>query len=429
MRQKVSFYTLGCKLNFAETSSLASLFEANGFERTVAMDDSDIIVINTCSVTALAEKKGRNLLSRARRLNPAARIVAIGCYAQLRPEELQKLNKADIILGNHEKFHIIDYLNNGSKTTIHRHPYKDIKNFETAWSTSDRTRTFLKIQDGCNYFCAYCTIPMARGLSRSPDIATVLQSVDQILKSGSHEVILTGVNIGDFGRNHHENFEQLLQAIVQNKQLERLRMGSIEPNLLTDGIIDMAAQYPVIMPHFHIPLQCGTNDLLQKMNRHYSTELFAERIERIKQKIPDACIAADVIVGVPGETDRHHREALNYIRQLGVSALHVFTYSERPGTKAAKMSGNIDKNIRQQRSAEMHQLGAELKTNFINRHINEKRPVLFEKEIKNSFIYGFTDNYIRVKTPYQKGMENKIFRVKLLNPDREGTVEGQLLSK
>ncbi|MFO7865004.1 MAG: tRNA (N(6)-L-threonylcarbamoyladenosine(37)-C(2))-methylthiotransferase MtaB, partial [Salinivirgaceae bacterium] len=342
MTEKVSFFTLGCKLNFAETSSLAKAFENKGYERTNKLAESDIVIVNTCSVTSLAEKKGRNILARAKRANPNAIVVAMGCYAQLNPEELKELSHIDLILGNDEKFNIFDYLKTPGEQKIFRHPYKEIARFDGAYSSSDRTRTFLKVQDGCDYFCAYCTIPMARGLSRSANIDSILKSIDEITQAGSKEIILTGVNIGDFGRKNGESFYELLQKIAKTNQPQRLRISSIEPNLLTNEIIELAAQTPQIMPHFHIPLQCGTDEMLQKMNRRYTTDLFKQRIEKIRSVSPSAFIAADVIVGTPGETDELHRQAINFIASLQLSALHVFTYSQRPNTKAATMANQVD---------------------------------------------------------------------------------------
>lgn len=427
MNKKVSFYTLGCKLNFAETSSLAKSFEENGYIRTNKLAESDVVIVNTCSVTAVAEKKGRNILSRARKANPNAKIIAMGCYAQLNPEELLALGKADLILGNDEKFKVFDYLEAPTTKKIYRHPYKELQQFDAAWSSTDRTRTFLKVQDGCDYFCAYCTIPMARGLSRSPSIDSIMKSVHEIIESGSQEIILTGVNIGDFGRKHGETFLQLLQNIVAVKELTRLRISSIEPNLLTNEIIDLAANSTTIMPHFHIPLQCGTDEMLLKMNRRYTTQLFRQRVEKIRSVIPDAFIAADVIVGVPGETIEHHEQAMAFIESLKVSALHVFSYSERPGTKAALMTEQVEKQERHHRSEQMHKLSNQLQRQFIENQLGKTRPVLFEKTQKDGYIYGFTDNYLRVKAKYDASFPNKILNTKLISVDLENNIEGEIL--
>ncbi|WP_462280180.1 tRNA (N(6)-L-threonylcarbamoyladenosine(37)-C(2))-methylthiotransferase MtaB [Salinivirga cyanobacteriivorans] len=427
MAKSVSFRTLGCKLNFAETSSLATVFEQKGYERTNNFDESDIIVINTCSVTSLAEKKGRNLLSKARRANPNAKIVVLGCYAQLRPGELRNLETADLILGNEEKFKVFDYLEQDAQPSVYTHPFKEITTFDSAWSSGDRTRTFLKVQDGCNYFCAYCTIPMARGLSRSPEIKTIVETAKEIIATGTKEIILTGVNVGDFGRQHGESFYELLKALVELENIPRLRLSSIEPNLMNDDIIQLVANKAALMPHFHIPLQCGTDELLEKMNRRYTTELFAERVSEIKRNVPDACIAADVIVGVPGETDEHHQQAMKFIESLDLSYLHVFTYSSRPGTKASEMNHQVKSQVKQQRSREMHELADKMSRNFHQRHLQQTRKVLFEREIQNNFIFGFTDNYIRVKTPYREGMENTILNVYLSELDEEGTVKGTIV--
>ncbi len=427
MNKRVSFYTLGCKLNFAETSSLANTFERKGYKRVNEFENSDIIIINTCSVTSLAEKKGRNIISKARRHNPNAKIIALGCYAQLRPDELNKLDKIDLILGNQEKFKIFDFLENTESQKIITQPYKKIDQIDTAWSSSDRTRTFLKIQDGCSYFCAYCTIPMARGLSRSPDINTVMKSVEEIMKTNTHEIVLTGVNIGDFGQQHDQTFEELIEKILTIPNLPRIRLGSIEPNLLTDSIIKMVAENKAIMPHFHIPLQCGTNEMLEHMKRRYTTEIFANRVKEIKKLMPDALIAADVIVGVPGETNKHHEKAMEFIESLGISYLHVFTYSERPGTQASKMSDQVDKQIRNERSRQMHELSDKLQKRFIDQQIGKKQQALFENEVKNGFIYGHTDNYLQIKAPFKEGLQNTIKQVKLLQTDENKTIEVEIL--
>ncbi|MDA3867292.1 MAG: tRNA (N(6)-L-threonylcarbamoyladenosine(37)-C(2))-methylthiotransferase MtaB [Salinivirgaceae bacterium] len=427
MIKKVSFFTLGCKLNFAETSSLAKAFENKGYERTNKLDDSDIVIVNTCSVTSLAEKKGRNILSRAKRANPNAVIVAMGCYAQLNPDELKDLGHIDLILGNDEKFNIFDYLKTPGEQKIFRHPYKEIARFDGAYSSSDRTRTFLKVQDGCDYFCAYCTIPMARGLSRSPNIDSIVKSIDEITKTGSKEIILTGVNIGDFGRKNGESFYDLLKKIIQVGQPQRLRISSIEPNLLTNEIIELAAQTPQIMPHFHIPLQCGTDEMLQKMNRRYTTDLFKQRIEKIRSVSPNAFIAADVIVGTPGETDVLHRRAMDFIAELQLSALHVFTYSQRPNTKAATMEEQVNAATKNERSKQMHELSQTLEKKFIETQLNSTHSVLFEKPQKDGYIYGFTDNYLRVKVPYTNGLDNTITNVNLRSVNNENEVNGEIL--
>jgi threonylcarbamoyladenosine tRNA methylthiotransferase MtaB len=425
MNKKVAFFTLGCKLNFAETSSLAAQFENNGYLRTEQFEESDIVVINTCAVTSLAEKKGRNIISRAKRANPNAKIIAMGCYSQLRPEELDALNHVDLILGNEEKFKIFEYLEKEESGKIFTHPFKEITSFDSAWSSSDRTRTFLKVQDGCDYFCAYCTIPMARGLSRSPKIESVLSDIEKIIENGSQEIILTGVNVGDFGKQQNETFYQLLQSITQTK-LNRLRLSSIEPNLITDEIIELVAQNKMIMPHFHIPLQCGTNKLLESMNRRYTTELYANKVALIKSAIPEACIAADVIVGVPGETEKDHQESINFLKSIDISYLHVFTYSERPGTKAAKMELQISKQIKNERSKALHELSNEFLLKFLEKNLNKTKEVLFEKEIKDGYIYGFTDNYVRTKVRYVKGLENSINQTLLVKIDENNDVLGQI---
>lgn len=426
MNKKVSFFTLGCKLNFAETSSLAAKFEKKGYLRTEDFKKSDYVIINTCAVTSLAEKKGRNIISRAKRANPNAKIIAMGCYSQLRPEELKSLKNVDLILGNEEKFKIFDYIENQTIGEIHRHPFKEIQSFDSAWSSSDRTRTFLKVQDGCDYFCAYCTIPMARGLSRSPKIQNVLEDIQNIIKEGTKEIILTGVNVGDFGKKHNETFGELLSHIIHKTPLQRLRLSSIEPNLITDEIIQLASENKMVMPHFHIPLQCGTNNLLQSMNRRYTVEDYAERVAKIKKTIPDACIAVDVIVGVPGESGEDHLNTIDFLTSIDISYLHVFTYSERPDTKAAKMKNQVPKQVKTERSKNLHELSDKFLLKFLHNNLKKVRPVLYEKEVKNGFIYGFTDNYIRTKVVYEQGMENQIVDTQLIEIDDNKDVLGQI---
>lgn len=425
--KKASFYTLGCKLNFSETSSIARRFEELGFERVDFAENADTVVINSCSVTAEGDKKTRNIIRQAIRKNPEAMIIVTGCYAQLQPETIQKIDGVDLIIGSSEKQNITDYLGNLSKkeqTEIHIHKPKEIRNYFHAYSYGDRTRSFLKVQDGCDYYCTYCTIPLARGRSRNDSIANTVAEAREIAAKGTLEIILTGVNIGDFGKSTGEEFIDLLRELDKIDELKRIRISSVEPNLLTDEIIEFAAQSQRIMPHFHLPLQSGSNDVLALMKRKYKREVFESRVAKIKKELPHAFIGVDVIAGTNGETDDFFRDSYRFIADLDVSQLHAFPYSERPGTKALEIKPVVPVDERKQRTQRLIGLSDRKTEDFYRQHLGIIRPVLFEEQKDKKTISGFTDNYIRVETEYREGMENQIVQVKLENILPNGNVWG-----
>jgi len=413
--KKVAFHTLGCKLNFSETSTIARSFVDAGYVKVDFNEIADIYVINTCSVTEIAEKKCKHVIKRAIRHNPEAKIVVIGCFAQLKPEQLMEINGVDIVLSNRDKHKVLEYVENNT-SALSKCDYNELNSFQTAWSFDDRTRTFFKIQDGCDYFCSYCTIPKARGLSRSDSIKSIIEKANIIVNKGVKEIVLTGVNIGDFGRKNNESFYDLLIAFHDVKGLQRLRLSSIEPNLLEDRIIELTANSSIIMPHFHIPLQCGTDKLLKLMKRRYDTRLFKEKIEAIRTLIPDAYIAIDIIVGVPEETEEDFQQTIEFIESFEPSELHIFTYSERQDTAAVKMK-QIPRNIRKSRSSILHEKAKEYNHNFCKKFESKVRNVLFEKCKKRAVIEGFTDNYLKVIVPYNENYINEILPVKLLKYD------------
>ena len=428
--KKASFYTLGCKLNFSETSSIARRFEELGFERIEFTENADTVVINSCSVTAEGDKKTRNIIRQAVRKNPDALIIVTGCYAQLQPETIQKIDGVDLIIGSSEKQNITDYLGNLSKKDepeIHIHKPKEIRNYFHSYSFGDRTRSFLKVQDGCDYYCTYCTIPFARGRSRNDTIANTVAEAREIVAKGTMEIILTGVNIGDFGKSTGEEFIDLLRELDKIEDLHRIRISSVEPNLLTDEIIELAAQSQRIMPHFHLPLQSGSNDVLSLMKRKYKREVFESRVTKIKEELPHAFIGVDVIAGTNGETDDFFRDSFRFIADLDVSQLHAFPYSERPGTKALEMKPVVPIDERKLRTQRLISLSNRKTEHFYNQHLDSVREVLFEEEKDKKSISGYTDNYIRVETKYRKGMENQILSVKLENILPNGNVWGSVL--
>lgn len=428
--KKASFYTLGCKLNFSETSSIARRFEELGFARVEFTEAADAVVINSCSVTAEGDKKTRNIIRQAVRKNPDALIIVTGCYAQLQPETIQKIEGVDLIIGSSEKQNITDYLGNLNKkeqTEIYIHKPKEIRNYFHAYSFGDRTRSFLKVQDGCDYYCTYCTIPFARGRSRNDSIANTVAEAREIVAKGTLEIILTGVNIGDFGKSTGEEFIDLLRELDQIENLHRIRISSVEPNLLTDEIIEFAAQSKRIMPHFHLPLQSGSNDVLALMKRKYKREVFESRVKKIKAEIPQAFIGVDVIAGTNGETDEFFRNSYRFIADLDVSQLHAFPYSERPGTKALEIKPVVPVDERKQRTQRLITLSDRKTEDFYRQHLGSVREVLFEEQKDKKTISGFTDNYIRVETGYQEGMENQILPVKLESILPNGNVWGSVL--
>jgi len=429
--KKVAFYTLGCKLNFSETSTIARNFVNEGFSRVEFNQPADVYVINTCSVTDNADKRFKTIVKSALKTNPEAYLIAVGCYAQLKPEELAAVDGVDLVLGATEKFNVTSYINDLTKNDIgevHSCEIEDANFYVGSYSIGDRTRAFLKVQDGCDYKCTYCTIPLARGISRSDTLENVLKNAKEIAAQDIKEIVLTGVNIGDYGKGefgnkkHEHTFLDLVKALDQVEGIHRLRISSIEPNLLKDETIDFVSQSNSFVPHFHIPLQSGSDDLLKLMSRRYLTQLYTNRIESIKEAMPNACIGVDVIVGFPGETDEHFLETYNYLNALDISYLHVFTYSERPNTKAAGMEGVVPKNIRAKRSKMLRGLSAKKRRAFYESQIGNELTVLFESENKKGFIHGFTENYVKVKAPWDPELMNTLHTIKLTKIDEDGLV-------
>ena len=411
----VSFYTLGCKLNFSETSTISRDLEEEGYAKIDFELGADIYVINTCSVTDQADKKCRNIVRRALKYNSNAFIIVIGCYAQLKPEEISRIEGVDLVLGAQEKFNIGNYLKDTKKkknSIFINQPIKNVKTFYPGYSVGDRTRSFFKVQDGCNYFCSFCTIPLARGKSRSGTISQTIEKAKEIEKSEVKEVVLTGINLGDFGYKTKENFYQLINKLEELNGISRFRISSIEPDLLSEEIIEFVNSSNKFVPHFHIPLQSGSNLLLKKMRRRYDTDLYSSRIKLIKELMPHACIGVDVIVGFPGETEEEFDKTINYIKSLPVSYLHVFTYSERANTNAPKMNEIVPMEVRRRRSKQLRILSLKLKLKFYNENIGYKGKVLFESK-EDNFLVGFTENYIKVKVPFKPNMINTIQEVRL----------------
>ncbi|MDY7396095.1 tRNA (N(6)-L-threonylcarbamoyladenosine(37)-C(2))-methylthiotransferase MtaB [Aureibaculum sp. 2210JD6-5] len=429
--KKVAFYTLGCKLNFSETSTIARGFQDMGFTRVGFTEKADIYVINTCSVTDNADKRFKTIVKSALKQNNEAFLIAIGCYAQLKPEELAKVDGVDLVLGATEKFKVTDYINDLSKNDkgkVHSCEISDANFYEGSYSIGDRTRAFLKVQDGCDYKCTYCTIPLARGISRSDTLKNVLQNAEEISERGIKEIVLTGVNIGDYGKGefgnkkHEHTFFELVQALDKVDGIHRLRISSIEPNLLKDKTIDFVANSDSFVPHFHIPLQSGSDDLLKKMKRRYLRKTYTDRVQKIKETMPNACIGVDVIVGFPGETDELFLETYNYLNNLDISYLHVFTYSERPNTEAILMDGVVPKNVRHKRSKMLRGLSVKKRRAFYESQIGNNLTVLFESENKEGYIHGFTENYVKVKTPWNPELVNTLQKIELTKIDEDGLV-------
>ncbi len=431
VRKKVAFYTLGCKLNFSETSTIARTFTEEGFDRVEFTETADIYVINTCSVTENADKRFKSIVKQAQKINPDAFVAAVGCYAQLKPSELADVDGVDLVLGATEKFKITDYINDLSKNDlgeIHSCEIEDADFYVGSYSIGDRTRAFLKVQDGCDYKCTYCTIPLARGISRSDTMESVIQNAKEISKQNIKEIVLTGVNIGDYGKGefgnkkHEHTFLDLVTALDTVDGIERLRISSIEPNLLKNETIELVSKSRAFVPHFHIPLQSGSNAILKLMKRRYMKELYTDRVLKIKEVMPHACIGVDVIVGFPGETDDHFLETYNYLNQLDISYLHVFTYSERDNTEAASMDGVVPKKVRAKRSKMLRGLSAKLRRNFYENQLGTTRTVLFESDNKEGYIQGFTENYVKVKTPWNPELVNTLHEVTLSEIDADGLV-------
>ncbi len=430
-RKKVAFYTLGCKLNFSETSTIARNFSAEGFDRVDFADKADIYVINTCSVTENADKRFKTIVKQAQKTNPEAFVAAIGCYAQLKPEALADVNGVDLVLGATEKFKITDYLNDLTKNDlgeVHSCEIEEADFYVGSYSIGDRTRAFLKVQDGCDYKCTYCTIPLARGISRSDTLENVLKNAKEISQQNIKEIVLTGVNIGDYGKGefgnkkHEHTFFELVQALDEVEGIERLRISSIEPNLLKNETIDFVSNSRTFVPHFHIPLQSGSNDLLKLMRRRYLKELYVDRVSKIKEVMPHACIGVDVIVGFPGETEERFLETYNFLAELDISYLHVFTYSERDNTLASSMEGEVAKNVRSKRSKMLRGLSVKKRRAFYESQLGTERTVLFESENKEGYIHGFTENYVKVKAPWNPELVNTLNKVQLTEIDEDGLV-------
>ena len=430
-KKKVAFYTLGCKLNFSETSTIARNFQSEGFDRVDFEEVADIYVINTCSVTENADKQFKQVVKKAMKLNDKAFVAAVGCYAQLKPEELAAVDGVDLVLGATEKFKITDYITDLSKNDmgeIHSCEIEEADFYVGSYSIGDRTRAFLKVQDGCDYKCTYCTIPLARGISRSDALENVLKNAFDISKQGIKEIVLTGVNIGDYGKGefgnkkHEHTFLDLVQALDNVDGIERLRISSIEPNLLKNETIEFVSQSRTFVPHFHIPLQSGSNEILKKMKRRYLREVYTERVNKIREVMPHACIGVDVIVGFPGETDENFLETYNFLSEMDISYLHVFTYSERDNTEAAEMTDIVPMNVRNKRSKMLRGLSVKKRRAFYESQIGTNRTVLFESENKEGYIHGFTENYVKVKTPWNPELINTLHEINLSRIDEDGSV-------
>ena len=431
MKKKVAFHTLGCKLNFSETATIASQMEAADFDKVPFDSKADVYVINTCSVTENADKRFKEIVKKTQKINEKAFVAAVGCYAQLKPEALADVDGVDLVLGATEKFNLTAYLNDLTKQevgTVHACEIEEADFYVGGYAIGERTRAFLKVQDGCDYKCTYCTIPLARGISRSDTLDNVLKNAQEIASKGIKEIVLTGVNIGDYGKGefgnkkHLHTFFDLVQALEKIPGISRLRISSIEPNLLKNETIDMVSKSRVFVPHFHIPLQSGSDTVLKKMKRRYLTGLYRDRITTIQRQMPHACIGVDVIVGFPGETEEDFLETYAFLNQLGVSYLHVFTYSERDRTEAASMSEVVPMAIRNKRSKMLRGLSVKLRRAFYESQIETKRTVLFEGENKKGYIHGFTENYVKVKTPWDPALVNTVAEVRLKDIDDDGLV-------
>jgi len=429
MNKKVAFYTLGCKLNYSETSSIGRLFTQAGFDTVDFTDTPNVYVINTCSVTENADKKCKKIVKEALKISPNAFITIVGCYAQLKPKEIAEIPGVDMVLGAAEKFQLVEHitdLTKRPKAVVYNQPVSEANQFIPSYSFGDRTRTFLKVQDGCDYSCTFCTIPLARGSSRSDTIANVIAQANDIAASGVKEIVLTGVNLGDFGirdGKREDRFFDLVKALDSVEGIDRIRISSIEPNLLSDEIIEFVSVSKRFVPHFHIPLQSGSDKILGLMRRRYKRELYASRVAKIKQVMPNCCIGVDVIVGFPGETREDFIDTYNFLNNLDVSYLHVFTYSERENTPAAEMGGTVPGSARADRSKMLHILSDKKRRAFYETQLNTTDEVLFEGDIKDGFMHGFTRNYVKVKTKYDPVLVNEVRRVHLTAISTDGDVE------
>lgn len=424
--KKVAFYTLGCKLNYSETSSISRMFQDKGYQKVDFTDQPDIFIVNTCSVTENADKKCRKIVREAKKISPESFVTIIGCYAQLKPKEISEIPGVDAVLGAAEKFRLFDYLDDFTKGGVFASDIKEAKVYNSSYSIADRTRTFLKVQDGCNYGCAFCTIPLARGKSRSDAITNIVEQAKEIALTEVKEVVLTGVNIGDFGvqeGRRKEKFIDLVKALDEVEGIERFRISSIEPNLLTNEIIEFVAQSKRFVPHFHIPLQSGSDVILKKMNRRYLSALYESRVQKIKDLMPDCCIGVDVITGFPGETEEEFLKTYNFLNELDISYLHVFTYSERPNTPAVAMDGEVPKNVRNDRSKMLRGLSEKKRRFFYTSHLDKKYTVLFEEDIEDGKMHGFTENYIRIAAKFDPLLVNETKLVHLKTINDAGHVE------
>lgn len=431
--KKVAFYTLGCKLNFSETSTLSRLFEEGGYAKVDFEENPDIFIINTCSVTENADKKCKQLVRRALKINPEALVAIVGCYAQLKPEEIGKIPGVDLVLGANEKFNVLDHIEKLDKkqenSIVQFDSIKKTTEFVPSFSYGDRTRSFLKVQDGCDYFCTFCTIPLARGKSRNASISETVEEAKKIALTEIKEVVLTGVNIGDFGQDGTETFFQLIQHLDLVEGIDRFRISSIEPNLLTNEIIEFCLNDSQrFVPHFHIPLQSGSNKLLKAMRRKYLRELYAERVVKIKEIEPTCCIGVDVIVGFPGETDEEFMETVSFLKDLDISYLHVFTYSERANTTAIKMDEAVPMDVRKERSKILHLLSDRKKRLFYEQNIGNIRTALIESEQDEGWMYGFTENYVKIRIPFDAAIANQFKKIRLTKVNSDGTMDCEFVN-
>ncbi|MBW7871202.1 MAG: tRNA (N(6)-L-threonylcarbamoyladenosine(37)-C(2))-methylthiotransferase MtaB [Flavobacteriia bacterium] len=428
----VAFYTLGCKLNFAETSTIARNLTGNGYKRVEFDQPSDVYVINTCSVTANADKECKAIVKNALRANPDGFVVVIGCYAQLKPHEIAEMEGVDLVLGATEKFNIIDYLDDLNKqddAIVHSCEIDDANFYVGSYSLGDRTRAFMKVQDGCDYKCTYCTIPQARGISRSDTVENIVKNAYEIGDKGIREIVLTGVNVGDYGKGefgnkkHDHTFLELINELDKVENIERFRISSIEPNLLKNEVIEFVAHSNRFVPHFHIPLQSGSDEVLKMMKRRYLSGLYHDRVEKIKELMPDCCIGVDVIVGFPGETDEHFLETYDFLNKLPISYLHVFTYSERPGTEAAEFEGVVPKEVRKKRNKMLRILSEKKRMAFYRTQLGKTHRVIWESDNKNGKMHGFTENYVKVETDFDESLINQSELVELTGLNNAGVVE------
>lgn len=430
MPRRVNFHTLGCKLNFSESSTIARQFEEGGFVRVAPDEEADICIINSCSVTEHADKKCRNIIRKLHRRNPNAIIAVTGCYAQLKPQEIADIEGVDIVLGNNDKgatYQRVVELSKRGRSQVYSCETDDITSFFAAFSGGDRTRAFLKVQDGCDYCCSYCTIHNARGASRNIPIADIVPLAEKIAANGQKEIVITGVNTGDFGRTTGEKFIDLLKALNDVEGIERYRISSIEPNLLTDEIIEFCAASPKFQHHFHIPLQCGSDKILASMRRRYTTAKFADRIAAVRSAMPDAFIGIDVIVGFPGETDEEFRKSYDFLAGIAPSFLHIFPFSERANTPAVNFPGKVQASVATERVAELERLCARLHYDFCNNYVGTTAPVLFESTMRGGMMSGFTGNYIKVKVPYRRSLINQIAQVELERIEPSGEICGRII--